>query len=306
MKGFSMFSKYFTGRNIYAFSALALLALLLAACGVTNAPAHVSTNLSSDVTATTSTVVGGKAATATLKHQPVGTANLSWDHTTHMLTIQLMMTGLAPSSIHPVHIDQGSCGSSVNSGVREKTVYPLTNITADSHGVVNTSLKVNVPNGIPDKNWYIDVHNGPGVANSDEAASIACANVVNHNTSKSSSQSVQTALEGTNNGNQNVSGTAHLSLSGTTLTVKLDITGLAPRSDHMVHIHAGSCSSQGPVIYPLQTLKADASGKATTTTTIQNVMTIPANGWFVNVHNSTDLSTQTGFDPITCGDVVLT
>jgi hypothetical protein len=34
-------------------------------------------------------------------------------------------------------------------------------------------------------------------------------------------------------------------------------------------------------------------------------MTIPARGWYINLHNSTDLSTQTGFDPIACGDVVL-
>ncbi|MGH2481590.1 MAG: hypothetical protein ACRDHW_18205 [Ktedonobacteraceae bacterium] len=41
------------------------------------------------------------------------------------------------------------------------------------------------------------------------------------------------------------------------------------------------------------------------TTTIQNVTGIPSTGWYVNVHRGTDLSTQTGFDPIACGDVTL-
>jgi hypothetical protein len=41
------------------------------------------------------------------------------------------------------------------------------------------------------------------------------------------------------------------------------------------------------------------------TTTINNVTSIPSSGWYVNVHHSTVLSTQTGFDPIACGDVTV-
>jgi hypothetical protein len=48
---------------------------------------------------------------------------------------------------------------------------------------------------------------------------------------------------------------------------------------------------------------ADASGKSISTTTIKNVSSIPGKGWYVNVHYSTNLTTQTGFDPIACGDV---
>lgn len=296
-----MSSKYFPERGFYALTALALLALLLAGCGGTSAPtATLSNSLPGNVT---STPVGGTSAIATLKHQPMGTVNLSWDHTSRMLTAQLMLTGLAPGSVHPVRINQGSCSD--NTGDHEKTLYPLASVSADTHGAINTSAKVKISDGIPAKSWYVDVHNGPGLANSDQAASIACADIVNHDTSLKSTQTATATFQPTSAGNQNASGTAHLTLSGHTLTVQLNVTGLAPRSEHMVHIHAGSCASQGSVVYPLTPIKADASGKANVRTTIQNVMTIPANGWYVNLHYSTDLSTQTGFDPIACGDVVL-
>ncbi len=297
-----MSSKYFTERNLYSLGALALLALLLTACGGAHSTtATLSNSLSNNSTPTAP--AGGTSATATLKHQPQGTASLSWDHASHMLTIQLMLTGLAPGSVHPVQINQGTCSN--KSGEHDKTLYPLVNVSADTHGVVNASSKVSVQNGIPASGWYVDVHNGPGLSNNDQAQSIACGDIVNHDTSLRSTQTAQVALQSTAGANQNASGEAHLTLSGHTLKVELTLSGLAPKSEHMVHIHAGTCASQGSVVYPLTPVKADASGKATATTTIQNVMTIPAQGWYINVHNSTDISTQTGFDPIACGDVVL-
>jgi len=303
-----MFSTYFARHKGYTLAMLALLALSLAACGGSNTNTTVGTTLSNQATATatpTKMVVGGNSAIATLKHEPTGTLNLSWDHTSHQLTTKIMMTGLAPSSVHPVNIYQESCTSSQNYNKNIKPAHSLTNITADAHGVVNFTTKTMVPDGIPAKNWSVVIYNGPMLGTAAETATLACADVVNHDTSLRSSQMAQATFQGTKNGNENVSGNATLSLSGRTLTVKMTVTGLAPNSDHMVHIHAGTCASQGPVIYPLQVLKADASGKATTTTNIPNVMTIPANGWYINVHDSTDLSTQTGFNPISCGDVTL-
>jgi Cu/Zn superoxide dismutase len=314
-EGISMFARNFTERKIFVLAAPLLFALILAGCGgksATNTTASVNNGLSQHATASPSVSAGATKATATLKRQPVGNANLSWDPTDHMLTAQLMLTGLAPSSVHPVHIDEGSCSSRSSStpssgngtSTATKALYPLVNATADSHGVINTSSKVSVPTGIPAKSWYLEVYNGPGLSAADQAMPIACGDIVNHDTSLRSSQSAQVPLQApANAANQDAQGTAHLSLSGHTLTVQLTVTGLAPKTQHMVHIHSGKCASQGSVVYPLTTLSADASGKATSTTTIQNVTSIPATGWYVNVHNGTDLSTQTGFDPITCGDV---
>lgn len=238
---------------------------------------------------------------AVLKHLPSGMANFSWDEKDHMLTVKVALTGLAPNSTHPEHIHEGSCN---NQG---KILLPLQNLVADVHGVAIATSKVSASNGIAASGWYLDVHNGPGLATSDESLSIVCGDIVNHNTSLRSSQAVQMSLQNAAKASkgQNASGTAHLSLSAHTLTVVLTLSGLAPGSEHAAHIHAGSCASQGAVLYPLMTVKADSEGKATVTTTIPNVTSIPGSGWYVNVHHSTELGTQTGFDPITCGNVIL-
>jgi len=106
--------------------------------------------------------------------------------------------------------------------------------------------------------------------------------------------------------NESVTGTAQLSIASGKLTVKITMSGLAPNSTHIPHIHKGSCEAQGDVLYSLAPVAADASGKGTSTTVVPNVSSIPAKGWYVNVHlasTKSDLDTQTGFDPIACGNV---
>jgi len=82
------------------------------------------------------------------------------------------------------------------------------------------------------------------------------------------------------------------------------VVGLAGNSTHPDHIHVGDCDDNGPILYPLNNVVANAAGDAHTTTVIPDVEGgIPASGWYVNVHRSTNLTTQTGFDPIACGNV---
>lgn len=274
------------------------VALLVTACGgSTGTPASTPTSNPPTATPTSSAT----AATATLKHVPNGTADLSWDPTSHMLTVKIALVGLAPSSMHPSHIHTGSCSNQGN------VIYPLQNIVADAHGVGMATTMVSVSKGIPASGWYVNVHNGPGLSPSDQFLPIVCGDVSNASISTTSGVSVHITLNaapGASAG-ETVSGMAQLSLAGTTLMVKLTLSGLEPNSAHAAHIHAGSCESQGAVVYPLTTVMADASGSATVMTTINNVSSIPASGWYVNVHHSTALSTQTGFDPIACGNVTL-
>ncbi len=54
----------------------------------------------------------------------------------------------------------------------------------------------------------------------------------------------------------------------------------------------------------LNNVVADGNGNATVTTVVNDVEFIPTTGWYLNVHRSTNLSTQTGFDPIACGNIV--
>jgi len=293
-----MFTRYPEQRRISLFAVLAVVvALLVTACGgSTSTPA--STPTSNPPTTPTSSAT---TATATLKHVPNGTADLSWDPTSHMLTVKIALVGLAPSSTHPSHIHTGSCSNQGN------VIHPLQNIVADAHGVGMATTMVSVPKGIPASGWYVNVHNGPGLSPSDQFLPIVCGDVSNSSTSTTAAQSVHITLSaapGASAG-EAVSGTAQLSLTGTTLTVKLTLSGLEPNSAHAAHIHSGSCESQGAVVHPLTTVMAGASGSATVMTTINNVSSIPRSGWYVNVHHSTALSTQTGFDPIACGNVTV-
>jgi hypothetical protein len=87
------------------------------------------------------------------------------------------------------------------------------------------------------------------------------------------------------------------------LEVIVAVSGLAPNSEHPMHIHQGTCAQGGSVVYPLSPLMADAQGNATTTTFIQNVVSdIPA-GWSINIHNGPQMSSELQNRAIACGDV---
>jgi hypothetical protein len=244
-------------------------------------------------------------AKATLSHAPNGTSNLSWNAANHTLTVQVSLTGLAPKSTHAGHIHVGSCNK------EGAIVYPLTDVVVDDKGVGKSETSIpDVKTGIPQSGWYINIHNsGTGLTQDLQKMHIACADVTNPNPSTSSDQSVKDLkLEGTSSPNQSVSGNAQLSIEGGKLKVTITLSGLVPNSKHIAHIHQGTCEAQGAgVLYSLDPVVADASGKGTSTTTLDQVTSIPSSGWYVNAHlgaTADDLSTQTGFDPITCGNVV--
>lgn len=235
-----------------------------------------------------------------LTHTPYGTATLKWDPKSENLWVKISLTGLAPNSTHPAHIHVGDCAA------MGPIKYMLNDIKADAAGVGTsvTAIK-NVDNGIAASGWSINVHNGPGLKPAAQFTPIACGNVKNSDTSVKQAQNVTVTLGPTNAANQSASGTATLTLKGDTLTVVVSIQGLMPGSRHPEHIHAGSCQKQAPgkIVYMLKDIVADKDGDATVTTVIQNVKDIPDTGWYINVHFSTDLATQTGFDPIACGNV---
>lgn len=282
--------------DIIAMLTLTLTALLLfAACG---GPAGAPPPT---VPPTTSRTPTGKTATATLSHEPTGTATLTWTPGNKTLVVKMSLTGLAPNSKHPAHIHSGSCTQ------QGKALYSLNDVVADAHGNATTTTTIkNVSGGIPASSWFINVHNGPGTSPADQDLSIACTDIANTNISTASTQTVDAKFRSapSSSAGQNVSGTATLSLAGTTLTVTTNLSGFVPNSSHAEHIHSGSCTSQGDVVYQLNPIKADGKGDATTTTGIKNVASIPSSGWYINIHNGTDMNNQTSFDPVACGDVV--
>ena len=111
-------------------------------------------------------------------------------------------------------------------------------------------------------------------------------------------------LGATSEANQRAWGSTSMWISGNSLVVRVQVGGLVPHSAHAAHIHKGSCASQGAVVYMLRNVVANASGYANVTTVIKGVHSIPHSGWYVNVHRSTNISTQTGFDPTACGNLI--
>jgi LPXTG-motif cell wall-anchored protein len=95
-------------------------------------------------------------------------------------------------------------------------------------------------------------------------------------------------------GDNTLSGTVTITpVGGNQVRVDETINGLKPNDDRATHIHSpgngpvqANCDSNGPVVYPLNDVKADASGKGTSSTTItlDPSKGIPTTGWYVNVH----------------------
>lgn len=290
---------------------------------------------------------------AVLNHAPAATAALLWSQTSHTLVVTMVASGLAPNSTHPAAIHNGSgggCASSTHGDV----VYGLNPVNADASGKGTSITTIpNVQQGIPGQGWYIDMHNGPQLADNSQQERIACANIINPNalipapqpapssTPQSvvnasisndnpgsndketppsppntppvmtNNQVVNVSLGGSGDDNQSISvGAAELSIGRNngknSLTVKVFLYRLAPKSTHIAHIHSGSCENQGSVLYPLNPIQADSVGFGTSTTVVDNVSSIPDTGWYVNVHRASstdDLKNQTGFDPVACVDI---
>ncbi len=83
-------------------------------------------------------------------------------------------------------------------------------------------------------------------------------------------------------------------------TVKVTVNHLEPGSSHPAHIHAGKCTSNGPVLEPLTTIKADKNGTGVSTTTFSgSVMNKAAH---INVHMGPGLA-LTEYTVLACGEL---
>ncbi len=241
-----------------------------------------------------------------LSHAPAGTVTLSWSPTTKKITADFHMYGFTPNSSHAVHIHHGSCAQQGN------VVVPFPDVAAGAGGAVDASASssITAPGGIP-ADSYLNVHLAPsaqlGSPGSLGFTPIACADIPSGST-----RSAALTMQAPPQPGQHPSGAAHISYDAATktLTVLLTATGLAPSSAHAAHIHSGSCQSQGPVKYPLDTVTANATGSASVTTVVKDVASAPpASGWYVNVHMGSPSQIQSGssptllFAPILCGNV---
>ena len=100
-----------------------------------------------------------------------------------------------------------------------------------------------------------------------------------------------------------VSGSGNIVQGAGSFTVTIKLTGFAPNSSHISHVHAGKCSQPGSIVYALVQVIADASGAATATTTVPSAYLVPASGWYVNVHHGPDFTDADYAPSDSCGDL---
>ena len=103
--------------------------------------------------------------------------------------------------------------------------------------------------------------------------------------------------------NSGVSGTGEVVKGSGSFTVTIKLTGMPANSSHISHVHTGSCAKPGGIAYALSQVIADASGAATVTSTVLAEYSIPAGGWYVNVHHGPDFTAPANGPSISCGDL---
>jgi hypothetical protein len=100
-----------------------------------------------------------------------------------------------------------------------------------------------------------------------------------------------------------VTGTGQVYKGTGNFTVSIQLQGMAPNSSHVSHVHIGSCAKPGNVAYALLQVIADASGKATATSTVSEYYSMPTTGWYVNVHFGPDFTKPEYAPSVSCGDL---
>jgi len=207
-----MTRKYFVNPTIELLAVLSVVVvLLLSGCGGTSSAS------TSPATATPTRAASGTAGSAALKHAPRGTSTIDWNPANQNLTVKISLVGLAPSSTHPAQIYSGSCAKPGAVG------YTLNNVLADARGVGSSTTVINNVKTVPASGLNIIVHNGPGLAPADELLPIVCGDLTFNHISPTTMRSVQVPLNAApvSSPSETASGMAQLTLSGTTLTVKL-------------------------------------------------------------------------------------
>jgi hypothetical protein len=100
-----------------------------------------------------------------------------------------------------------------------------------------------------------------------------------------------------------VTGTGEVFKAAGSFTVSIQLHGMKANSSHVSHVHVGSCAKPGNIAYALLQVVADSAGNATATSTVSEYYSMPATGWYVNVHEGEDLTEAEYLPSISCGDL---
>ena len=237
---------------------------------------------------------------------PDGSATISFDRGTQLLSLQISAFGFTPGRAHAIHIHAGSCLARSS-----RIVAAFPDGTSDAQGALTLSTHAlqRTPGGIP-KGSYLDIHlvasSELGQLPDPTADPIACTDL----TAGTASASVRLyPIPG-----HKPYGTAALTWNGSTHTISVQLTlmSLGAGSRHGVDIRAGTChSGAGEVQLVLQDITADASGTVHASLSAGGVTSPPpTSGWFAVVHlGSTPQQSSGGVaaaltQAALCGDLV--
>jgi hypothetical protein len=248
----------------------------------------------------TPTPATGPKGSAKLTKAPTGQAHLTYDPNTQNFSIQTTLNTLAPNSPHAMNIRTGNC---VSTG---PVIVTLPNVTADAAGNVNTSSSQMVqPPTQPSSGWYIEVTNGIGSSVFD-TLNLVCADITSVQGGAGQPQSSNVQFTQGVGPSMNASGNATFTLNQTQLTVVLTMQGIESGATVPAFVRQGTCQNQSnQKVIGLNSLKADNSGNASSTTVIGNVSSTPSTAWYVVVLRGTNQNSTLDTAPIACGNVTV-
>jgi len=118
--------------------------------------------------------------------------------------------------------------------------------------------------------------------------------------SPSASPALTFALNGVNGAK--ASGKILLTKGSGVFTVELQVTGLAPDSSHVSHVHVGSCKAPGAIKFALNQVIADGTGVADARTQVPAAFPPASGHWYVVVHAGPDMQ-GTNATYMLCGNL---
>ena len=232
-----------------------------------------------------------------LRAMPAGMAVFGRD-SMGRLTVHTSVSGLTPGSSHSVDL--------IVPGPPQRVRF--TPLTATSAGGAVATLRSTFTGDLPSRSrLVIRLGTGAGAARAPIAVTglLAGFSRGEHRLS-----AVETGAAGRAWGTPAGRATLSYSARRHTLTVTVDARGLTP-GPHAAHIHLGSCSRQGAVVYMLRDLVAGRHGMVHHAVRVfTNVRKpIPARGWYLNIHQGNSVSILRNgapagsFRPLLCADI---
>ena len=213
-----------------------------------------------------------------LQAMPSGTLSFGTDGSGN-LTLGVTAFGFTPGSSHLVRLLDGN-----------NIVAQFSTLTASGVGQADATLDSTFNGTVPAGSRVV-IYNGTMAKPGTPGGEIIAESPDLFNgvpTSPLPLTALEVTPKGTGFGIPAGSASVAYSPSAKTLTVTVNASGVSP-GNHAAHIHLGSCQNQGGVLYMLMDFTANSNGQiANETRTVTGVTSgIPANTWYLNLHQGT-------------------